>query len=58
MIEQLNVYETTCDSVKKKESLLKNFDREDFTSNPVIKEIHYNCNCSKKILRKVLKKIT
>ena len=53
-IEQLNVYyETTCDSCKEKGIITKTiFDREDFTSNPVIKEIHYNCNCSKKILRK------
>jgi DNA modification methylase len=53
-IDQLKVYyETICDSCKEKGTLTKIiFDREDFKSDPVIKEIHYNCTCSKKILRK------
>ncbi|WP_052011803.1 DNA methyltransferase [Youngiibacter fragilis] len=46
-------YKTVCNSCGEKGIITKSiFDREDFASDPVIKEIHYNCNCSKKILRK------
>lgn len=46
-------YKTVCNSCGEKGIITKSiFDREHFTSDLVIKEIHYNCNCSKKILRK------